>query len=227
MILLIEDERDIADLVAHHLRQAGYTVAHAARLRDGMAQALATVPELIILDLMLPDGSGLDGCRTLKGNPKTRHVPIVILTARGEEIDRVVGFEVGADDYLTKPFSPRELTLRVRAILRRHAATEATEPATLTAGALELDAATHRVTVHDRPVHVTAIEFKLLQYFLQHRGQVATRDTLLDRVWGYEAALTTRTVDTHMKRLREKLGPAGDCIETVRGVGYRFVGEER
>ncbi|MBI4238945.1 MAG: response regulator transcription factor [Deltaproteobacteria bacterium] len=226
MILLIEDERDIADLVSYHLRQAGYTVACAARLRDGIAQALATPPELIILDLMLPDGSGLDGCRTLKNNPQTRHVPIVILTARGEEIDRVVGFEVGADDYLTKPFSPRELTLRVRAILRRHGDDRDAAAPTLSAGRLRVDTNAHQVFVDDRLVHVTAIEFKLLHYFLSNRGRVATRDTLLDRVWGYEAALTTRTVDTHMKRLREKLGPAGDAIETVRGVGYRFVGGE-
>lgn len=221
-ILLIEDDADIAELVEYNLRQERLAVEICANGAAGLTKARKTFPELIILDLMLPDMGGLEVCKILKADEKTRAIPIIMLTAKGEEIDRLIGFEVGADDYLTKPFSPRELVLRVKAILRRLKERTAGIDAPPTAfGVLKVDPAKFRVTVGNDDVRLTAIEFKLLQYFLSTKGRVATRDQLLDHVWGYEAALTTRTVDTHVKRLREKLGKAGDYIETIRGIGYR------
>ena len=222
-VLIIEDDKDIAELVAYNLSQEKIPAETCTTGTDGIAKARRNPPNLVILDLMLPDIGGLEVCRTLKGDPKTAKIPVLILTAKGEEVDRIVGFEVGADDYLAKPFSPRELVLRVKAILRRIKEKEAfskTEP--LSFGLLKLDPAKFQTRVGDKEVRLTAIEFKLLQYLMTHKGRVATRDMLLDQVWGYEAALTTRTVDTHVKRLREKLGKAGDYIETIRGIGYRF-----
>ncbi|MBI2082490.1 MAG: response regulator transcription factor [Deltaproteobacteria bacterium] len=222
-ILVIEDEKDIAELIEYNLRQEKFFVEFCLSGNQGLSKARHTLPDLIILDLMLPDVGGLEVCKTLKGDPKTAKIPVLILTAKAEEVDRIVGFEVGADDYLAKPFSPRELVLRVKAILRRiKEKEEISKTALLTFGLLRLDPSKFQTKVGEKEVRLTAIEFKLLQYLLSSKGRVATRDMLLDQVWGYEAALTTRTVDTHVKRLREKLGKAGDYIETIRGIGYRF-----
>lgn len=222
-ILIIEDDNDISELVDYNLRQEKFSTEVSKSGADGLNKARRVQPDLVILDLMLPDMQGLEVCRSLKTDAKTKNIPVLILTAKGEEVDRIVGFEVGADDYLSKPFSPRELVLRVKAILRRIKEREFIENAQPQAfGNLNVDPARFQVKVGKEEVRLTAIEFKLLQYLLSNRGRVATRDLLLDRVWGYDAALTTRTVDTHIKRLREKLGRAGDYIETIRGIGYRF-----
>ncbi|MFW6052190.1 MAG: response regulator [Myxococcota bacterium] len=222
-ILVVEDERDLAELVAFNLRQAGHqaTVVHDGQA--ALAELRRSPPDLVVLDIMLPDVSGVEVCRRLRRDQGTKHLPVVMLTAKGEEVDRVVGFEVGADDYVVKPFSPRELVLRVEAVLRRaHPRPEGSEPEVLTFGALRIDVPAHRVVVDEREVPLTALEFKLLLDLAHRRGRVQSRDALLDRVWGYAAGIETRTVDTHVKRLREKLGPAADYIETVRGVGYRL-----
>ena len=222
-VLIIEDDKDIAELVAYNLRQEKIGCEIFASGTQGLSRARRQPPDLVILDLMLPDMGGLEVCKGLKGDTKTAHIPVLMLTAKGEEVDRVVGFEVGADDYMTKPFSPRELVLRVKAIYRRlkeQAWTAPAKPASF--GLLHVDPAKFQVMVGKEEVRLTALEFKLLQHLMANRGRVATRDSLLDHVWGYDAALTTRTVDTHIKRLREKLGMAGDYIETIRGVGYRF-----
>ena len=177
---------------------------------------------MVILDLMLPDLPGTEVCKSMKRDPKTKSIPILMLTAKGSEIDRVVGFELGADDYVVKPFSVRELILRIEAILRRGRSDESTTRASIEFGVLRVDLDAHRVWVADREVELTALEFNLLVTLYERRNRVQNRTTLLDDVWGIEASITTRTVDTHVKRLREKLGQAGDYIETVRGVGYRF-----
>lgn len=222
-ILIVDDEPDIVELLEYNLRQHGYVVATA---RDG-ASALAEVqrqhPDLILLDLMLPDVSGTEICRRLRKDQATESIPIMMITARGEEIDRVVGFEVGADDYVTKPFSPRELVLRVQAVLRR---TRPSGPPAkrenLRIGTLEIDIPRHRILVDGEEVSLTALEFKLLLDLASHSGLVQSREALLERVWGYAPGIETRTVDTHIKRIREKLGSARACLETVRGVGYRL-----
>lgn len=222
-VLIIEDDRDIAELLEYNLTQEKYSCDLAHDGASGLQRARKSAPDLILLDLMLPDMGGLEVCRQLKEDSKTKKIPVVMLTAKSEEIDRVVGFEMGADDYLTKPFSPRELILRVRAILRRLKDREWHEKSSPQQfGPLSIDPERFQVRVGKEDIRLTAIEFKLLQYLLSNKGRVATRDMLLDRVWGYDAALTTRTVDTHIKRLREKLGKAGDYIETIRSVGYRF-----
>jgi len=224
-ILIVDDEADIVELLDYNLRQAGYTVVNA---RDG-ASALAAVrrqrPDLIVLDLMLPDIPGTEVCRRLRKEADTEAIPILILTARTEEIDRVVGFEVGADEYVTKPFSPREIVLRVQALLRRARPRSERQVERVRVGPMELDVPRHRVTVSGEEVPLTALEFKLLLDLVSRRGRVQSRDDLLERVWGYAPGIETRTVDTHVKRLREKLGDARDCIETVRGVGYRVKDE--
>ncbi|MCA9561094.1 MAG: response regulator transcription factor, partial [Myxococcales bacterium] len=179
------------------------------------------IPDLVLLDLMLPDMSGTEVCRKLRADERTKDVPVMMVTAKGEEIDRVVGFEVGADDYVVKPFSLRELLLRVRAVLRRARTGEESEDE-ITFGRLRIDTPGHHVWVDEEEVKLTALEFRLLTTFHARRGRVQTREMLLSDVWGYQAEVTTRTVDTHVKRLREKLGEAGQYIETVRGVGYRF-----
>ena len=220
-ILLVEDEPDVLDLLVFNLQKAGYKTATARDGVAGLQKARDLLPALVILDLMLPGMEGTEICRQLKADAKTRHIPIVMLTAKAEEVDRVVGLELGADDYVTKPFSPRELLLRVKSILKR--AQGGGAPAeVLKHGDLALDRAKHAVTVKGKPVELTATEFKLLDMLLERRGRVQTRDTLLTDVWGYEGDVDTRTVDTHVRRLREKLGKAGDAIETVRGVGYRL-----
>ncbi|HEU4412663.1 MAG TPA: response regulator [Polyangiaceae bacterium] len=220
-ILIIEDEPDLVRVLDYNLRQAGYEVASTARGREGLRMAQSKPPDLVLLDLMLPDVAGTEICRTLKGDARTAQVPVVMMTAKGEEIDRIVGFEVGADDYVVKPFSVRELILRVRAILRRGAEAAAPE-AELEFGPLRVDAAAHRVFVDGQEVQLTAIEFRLLTTLLSRRNRVQTRETLLNDVWGIHLNVETRTVDTHVKRLREKLGRGGAFIQTVRGVGYRF-----
>lgn len=220
-ILIVEDEKDIRDVIAFNLKQAGHEVQAVARGEEALAAMASKTPALVLLDVMLPDMSGMDVCRTLKRSPEYGHVPVLMLTARGEEIDRVVGFEVGADDYVVKPFSMRELLLRVQAILRR-ATGVVPAAAVLEFGALRIDKDAHRVWVDAKEIELTALEFKLLLTFYERRNRVQSRGTLLDDVWGLSPDLSTRTVDTHVKRLREKLGPACDYIETVRGVGYRF-----
>jgi two-component system phosphate regulon response regulator PhoB len=217
-ILIIEDEPDVADLLTLNLRKAGFKISTVADGASGLQKAREDRPDFIILDLMLPKMSGLEVCRILKSDPATSQIPILMLTAKAEEVDRIVGLEFGADDYVTKPFSPREVVLRIRAILRRGEKPEET----LQAGAISIDPARHKVRVNSRQVHLTSLEFKLLQTLMQRRGRVQDRDRLLNDVWGYESVIDTRTVDTHVRRLREKLGKAGDAIETVRGFGYRL-----
>ena len=223
-ILVIEDEADIRQVLEYNLRQAGHEVVSVEHGRAGLEAAASRPPDLVLLDLMLPDMSGLDVCRSLKADPRLRQVAIIMLTARGSEIDRVVGFELGADDYVTKPFSLREVMLRVQAMLRRAvAATRPDEATMVTFGRLRIDHEAHRVWVDGNEVALTALEMRLLWTLYQRRGRVQSRGTLLDDVWDSNPDNNTRTVDTHVKRLREKLGGACDYIETVRGVGYRFV----
>jgi two-component system phosphate regulon response regulator PhoB len=223
-LLVIEDEADLQKVLGYNLKQAGYEVLSALRGQDGLRLAREHRPDLVLLDLMLPDISGTEVCKALKGDAKTREIPVVMLTAKGEEIDRVLGFELGAEDYVVKPFSVRELLLRIKAVLRRGKGEGEAAPFT-EFGRLRVDRAAHRVWVDKKEVELTALEFKLLATLHDRRDRVQTRTTLLDDVWGIEAEITTRTVDTHVKRLREKLGAAGEYIETVRGVGYRFTDE--
>jgi two-component system phosphate regulon response regulator PhoB len=219
-VLVIDDEPDIVDLVSHHLKSGGLEPVAALTGADGLRQAREVLPDLIILDLMLPDLEGTEVLRALRNDDRTRAIPIIFLTARSTEVDRVVGFELGGDDYVTKPFSPRELVLRVRAVLRRFADPE---PAGMVrSGSLVIDPSRHRVEVDGVEIELTATEFRLLSYFIRRAGHVLGRDQLLDVVWGDEVFVTPRTVDTHIQRLRQKLGSAGQRIETVRGVGYRF-----
>jgi two-component system phosphate regulon response regulator PhoB len=220
-VLVVEDEADIREVLGYNLRGAGHTVFSAARGEEGLRLAKEKRPDLVLLDLMLPDVPGTEICKKLKSDPTTREAQVVMLTAKGEEIDRVLGFELGADDYVVKPFSVRELMLRIQAILRRSAPPMETGQF-LDFGVLRVDRAAHRVWVSGKEVELTALEFKLLVTLHDRKNRVQTRGALLNDVWGIEADITTRTVDTHIKRLREKLGAAGDYIETVRGVGYRF-----
>jgi two-component system phosphate regulon response regulator PhoB len=220
-VLVVEDEADVVEMLTRAFRRApGFSIITAADGASGLRRAREEAPTLVILDLMLPKMSGLEVCKILKSDSLTRHIPVLMLTARAEEIDRIVGFELGADDYVIKPFSPREVVLRAQAILRRGQTTDETQ--SLVAGPIAIDGIRHRVTVNDKPVQLTSLEFKLLRTLVQRRGRVQERDRLLGDVWGYEAAIDTRTVDTHVRRLREKLGEAGDAIETIRGFGYRL-----
>jgi len=222
-ILIVDDEPDIVELLDYNFRQAGYVVVTASDGTSAMAEIRRQKPDLVLLDLMLPDVSGTEVCRRLRKDPATESMPIVMITARGEEIDRVVGFELGADDYVVKPFSPREVMLRVQAVLRRsRPAAERAAGQQIRVGILEIDVPRHQVTVEGEEVSLTALEFKLLLDLASRRGRVQGRDALLERVWGYSPNIETRTVDTHVKRLREKLAGARDYIETIRGVGYRF-----
>ena len=221
-VLVIEDEQDLQEVLAYNLRQAGYEVVSATSGQEGLRLLAERAPDLILLDLMLPDLSGTQICRAIKSDPKTKGIPVVMMTAKGEEIDRVVGFELGAEDYVVKPFSVRELLLRIQAILRRTVSPRAETSDTFSFGELRVDRSAHRLWVAGEEVEITALEFKLLVTLYDRRNRVQTRAALLDDVWGITADVTTRTVDTHVKRLREKLGVAGVYVETVRGVGYRF-----
>jgi two-component system phosphate regulon response regulator PhoB len=219
-ILVVEDESDLREVLSYNLSQAGHHLRLVARGREALAAIKVERPDLVLLDLMLPDMPGTEVCRAIKQDPATREIRVVMVTAKGEEIDRVVGFELGADDYVVKPFSVRELLLRVQAVLRR---SETLPPAAVfEVGPLKVDRSAHRAWIDGNEVALTALEFKLLVTLWDRRGRVQTRDRLLSDVWGIDADITSRTVDTHVKRLREKLGPLGDKIETVRGVGYRF-----
>jgi two-component system phosphate regulon response regulator PhoB len=220
-ILIIEDEKDLADLLAYNLEREGYRAVIARDGLSGLDAATNSPPDLLILDLMLPGMPGADICRHLKKNPKTAPVPVIMLTAKGEEIDRVVGFELGADDYVVKPFSTRELLLRIKSVLRRAAPAEA-PGRTVRIGPLTIDTERHAVSIDGEEVSLTGIEFKLLQTLAERPGRLQSRETLLKDVWGYNYAGDTRTVDTHMTRLRTKLGSAGGLISTVRGFGYKM-----
>ncbi len=222
-ILVVEDDHDIAQLLAITMKKAGFEVAVSENGYDALSLIRRLPPDLLILDLMIPGIDGFDVCKELKRDPKTAAVPVLILTARGEEIDRIIGLELGADDYVVKPFSPRELLLRVRAILRRTGAEYHPQSVFKKAG-LEIDFEGHRVKVEGREITLTATEFKLLAELINSQGKVLNREQLLDRVWGYHFEGYARTVDTHIRRLRQKLLDCADWIETVRGVGYRFRG---
>ncbi len=223
-ILIIDDEPELARALAYSLDREGFHSEIATTGHEGLELAQrAPRPDLVLLDLMLPDMSGNDVCRALRASPDTRALPVVMLTAKDDEIDRVVGFEVGADDYVTKPFSNRELLLRVKAVLRRsHQHTAAPSRDVTSFGCLRVDEAAHQVQVDGRDIPLTVLEFRLLTTLMARRGRVQTRDTLLQDVWGVDGSITTRTVDTHVQRLRKKLLRAGAYIETLRGVGYRF-----
>lgn len=221
-ILIVEDEPDLVHTLQFSLEREGWRTLVAMDGRTALGTATRDPkPDLILLDLMLPDASGTEICRYLRAQEQTREIPIMMLTARDDEIDRVVGFEVGADDYVTKPFSMRELLLRIKAILRRLDRPRRTE-AEVEFGRLRVDTAGHRVWVDEDEVNLTALEFRLLSTFLTRRGRVQTRDSLLHDVWGHAPGIPTRTVDTHIQRLRRKLGPGAAYIETLRGVGYRW-----
>ncbi len=221
-ILVAEDEPDVLALVVSNLKIAGFQVLQAADGESALEQARSALPSLIVLDLMLPGMSGLEVCRVLKSDAATRSIPIIMLTAKAEEVDRIVGLELGADDYVTKPFSPRELVLRARSVLRR-ANTSSETSDVLRHGDIQVDRARYEVQIRGKSVEFTATEFKLLTVLMERRGRVQSRDTLLNDVWGYESMIDTRTVDTHIRRLREKLGKTADCIETIRGFGYRML----
>ena len=240
-VLVIEDESDIRDLLSYNLASSGYQVKTADTGEHGLEAVATFTPDVVLLDLMLPDLPGTEICRRIRANTDFTQPAIIMLTAKGEEIDRVVGFEVGADDYVVKPFSVRELMLRVNAVLRGRLNSTAVGTATpplprrpvsasavsserrkITVGPLRVDVDGHYVFVNDSEVHVSAIEMRLLIYLIEHRGRVVSREDLLEDVWGYKPGVSTRTVDTHVKRLRDKLSSAGSLIETVRGTGYRL-----
>ena len=219
-ILVVDDEPDIVEIIQYNLEKSGFDVIMAADGPSALEKARDETPDLIVLDLMLPGLEGTDVCRILKQDERTRSIPILMLTAKSEEIDRIIGLELGADDYVVKPFSPREIALRIRNILRRRSAPET--PGPVRAGPLVIDVEGHHVSVSGSTVSLTATEFRLLAILFQRRGRVQTREELLDVVWGYDYMGYGRTVDAHIKRLREKLGEAAGMVETVRGVGYRF-----
>ncbi len=220
-ILLIEDEPDIAEVLQYNLEKEGFEVETARRGDTGLEVIRRGAPDLLLLDLMLPGIDGLELTRLLKRDTATAHLPIVMLTARGEEVDRIVGLELGADDYISKPFSPREVVLRVKAVLRRFQHEE-TEAELLTVGGIELDISAHQLRVKGKEIPLTATEFRLLRLLMERSGRVQTRGQLLSDVWGYAEDIDSRTVDTHIRRLRRKLGSEADRIETVIGVGYRL-----
>jgi two-component system phosphate regulon response regulator PhoB len=224
-ILVIEDEEDLQTVLGLNLQFAGHEHIKAVSGYQGIGVALERVPDLVVLDWMLPDLVGTEVCMALKREQRTRHIPVLMLTARGEEADRVHGFELGVDDYVVKPFSVRELMLRIEVLLRRQVWVQAGEEVDWVLGGLKMSRSEHRVWVEEKEICLTAIEFKLLEYLWEHRNKVVDRTTLLEKVWDIQAEITTRTVDVHVKRLREKLGAVSCCIETVRGVGYRLVGE--
>lgn len=220
-VVIIEDEQDLAELLAFNLGKEGWQTLVALDGRSGFELVTAELPDMVILDLMLPEMSGTEVCRLLRKQESTAAIPIIMVTAKGEEIDRVVGFEVGADDYLVKPFSSRELLLRMKAILRR-TAPEAKSENSLHLGSLSIEPSRHRVSVDDEEITLTSTEYKLLLVLAERPGRVQSRERLLQDVWGYSSEADTRTVDTHITRLRAKLGAAGEMIHTVRGFGYKL-----
>lgn len=220
-ILVVDDEVDVTELVAYHLKAKGYHVETINNPNSSVGVARSFLPDLVILDVMMPDLNGIQICRMLRADPQLKKVPVIFLTAKTEEADRIQGLETGADDYICKPFSTKELMLRVQAIFRRLHEGGGGEPKRLQAGEIILDVDRHEVSVHGTPVELTATEFKLLRLLMERRGRVQTREHLLINVWNYETEIETRTVDTHVRRLREKLGTEADWIETIRGVGYR------
>ena len=222
-ILVIEDEPDIRRNLEYNLGREGFKASSVGSLDEANEKLKSKKFDLILLDLMLPDGSGLDLCKKIKSNSETEATPVVILTAKDDEVDKVVGFELGADDYVTKPFSVRELILRVKAILKRSdTKTKEVVEVERQFGDLKIDVDSHEVHVDSKLIELTALEFRLLKELVDKRGRVQSRDQLLSEVWGYNAEVTTRTVDTHIKRLREKLGSMGKYVQTIRGVGYKF-----
>ena len=221
-ILIIEDEPDIRKTLEYNISREGYKVVSVSSLSEGKEQINSSDFSLILLDLMLPDGSGLDLCREIKSDKDKSSTPIIILTAKDYEVDKVVGFELGADDYVTKPFSVRELILRIKAILKRGESKKETLEVQRQFGELTMDVDSHEVLVNSEQIILTALEFRLLRQLVDRRGRVQSREQLLSDVWGYSAEVTTRTVDTHIKRLREKLGTMGKYVQTIRGVGYKF-----
>jgi two-component system, OmpR family, alkaline phosphatase synthesis response regulator PhoP len=225
-VLVVEDDKDIADLIAHYLQRAGHIVESLASGTAALARVRESAPDLLVLDLMLPGMDGLLVCQALRGDAATAAIPIIMLTARGEEAERIAGLELGADDYVTKPFSPRELSARVAALLRRTtgvAAPPAAAPAPmLRYGPVTIDIERHAIEMDGKDVRLTAKEFLLLQYLVEHRGRVLSRDLLLTDVWGYQYTGGTRTVDVHIRRLREKLPFLADAIVTIKQFGYRL-----
>jgi two-component system phosphate regulon response regulator PhoB len=221
-ILVVDDEPDAVELIRFNLKAAGYEVLTAADGEEALKKARASCPDLIVLDIMLPEIDGIEICKILRRDSVTAAIPIIMLTAKAAEIDRVLGLELGADDYVTKPFSPRELILRVKNMLRRGRTTEA-KAEEIRVGDVHVDIPRHQVFVQGKPVELTATEFKLLSLLARRRGRVQSREQLLQDVWEYDNLIDTRTVDTHMRRLREKLGRAAKYLDTVRGVGYRFL----
>ena len=221
-ILIVEDDQDIIELLTYNLGQAGFDIHVVCDGTDALQHATSAIPDLIILDLLLPEIDGLEVCRLLKANPQTATIPIVMLTAKAEQVDRIVGFELGADDYIVKPFSPREVVLRVRAVLRRADSDSVQPPSTIRIRGLSIDLDKRVVCAAKNEINLTPIEFEILTRFVRNPGRVFTRDVLMDLIWGQEYFGVDRTVDTHISRLRRKLGPFGRCIETVHGVGYRF-----
>jgi two-component system phosphate regulon response regulator PhoB len=223
-ILVVDDEPDVTTLLAYHLKAAGHSVQVLNDPRRAVNLAKEFLPDLVILDVMMPDLSGLEICRALRTDPRLKQVPVVFLTAKAEENDRISGLESGADDYVCKPFSTKELMLRVQSLLRRRAGGSdgAGQNKLMEAGRITLDPVRHEVKIGSEPLSLTATEFKLLQILMERRGRVQTREKLLVDVWNYEAEIETRTVDTHMRRLREKLGDEASWVETIRGVGYRL-----
>ncbi len=223
-ILVVDDEPDITALVAYHLARAGYRVSTASNGQDALKAAREERPEVVVLDLMLPGVSGFEVLRELRKRKETSDIGIILLTARREEADRIKGLSLGADDYLTKPFSPQELTLRVAAVLRRIAAPAVVAGSNVVEGPLTIDRSAHRVTLEGEELQLTPTEYKLLVTLVERRGRVQTRAQLLESVWEAQPDIQTRTVDMHVQRLRAKLGEAGDMVETVRSFGYRFKG---
>ena len=220
-IYIVEDEPDIRETLKYNFSNEGFKVFTAPDGEEALSNIKKVLPDVLILDLMLPGVSGLDVCKSIRADDDIRDMSIIMLTAKGEEIDRVIGFELGADDYVTKPFSVRELILRVKVLLKKQRES-LVENKLVTFGPIRIDLDAHELRINDKEIVLTALEFKLLQHLVKRKGRVQTREQLLGDVWGYSAEVTTRTVDTHIKRLREKLGNTSDYIQTIRGVGYRF-----
>ena len=220
-IYIVEDEPDIRETLKYNFSNEGFKVFTAPDGEKDFSNLKKVLPDVLILDLMLPGVSGLDVCKSIRADDDIKDMSIIMLTAKGEEIDRVIGFELGADDYVTKPFSVRELILRVKVLLKKQRES-LVENKLVTFGPIRIDLDAHELKINDKEIVLTALEFKLLQHLVKRKGRVQTREQLLGDVWGYSAEVTTRTVDTHIKRLREKLGNTSDYIQTIRGVGYRF-----